>query len=98
MWAFILAWALLTLTAALAYMVLTQQIVDEIEQDLPLDQRPSFRLFKLKLGLPLKELKIHSTMYPNSSVRARWKVATTCFYMLILIGLLWVWIWNLRHP
>ena len=78
-------------------MMLTQQIIDEIERELPIDQRPSFRLFKLKRGLPLKELRIHSTMYPNSPIRARWKVAVACFHTLILIGLLWVWIWNLRR-
>jgi hypothetical protein len=96
-WAFILAWVLPTLTAALASAMLTQQIIDEIERNLPIEERPSWKLWRLKRGLPLKELRLHSQMYPNSRIRTSWKVATVFYYALIVFGILWLLIWNLRR-
>jgi hypothetical protein len=92
-----MVWVLLTLTAALAYMMLTQKIIDEIERNLPIEERPSWKLWRLKRGLPLKELRIHSQMYPNSSIRTSWKVATVFYNALIIFGILWLLIWNLRR-
>ena len=82
-WVIILAWALLTLIATLASAMLEQQIIDEIEQTLPIAKRPSWKLFRLKRGLPLKEVGLHSRMYPNSRIRTSWKVASAFFYGLV---------------
>lgn len=71
------------------------QMLDEIEADLPIQQRPSWRLIH-QWGLPLKEIRRHREMFPSSRLRLVWTVATlvavACAVAPFLIGFSRYWL------
>jgi hypothetical protein len=67
---------------------LALQITDETEQDLPVEKRPSWRLWQLK-RLPIQEVHVHAQKFPSRrSIRMWWLATITGFYAFFLAGLL----------
>lgn len=68
------AWLVVWLASALIQAALYLQIIDDVERDIPLDQRPSWRLLRVQ-RFPRNELRLHRQMYPDSQLRTWWFVA-----------------------
>jgi hypothetical protein len=75
------------IATAAASGLIALQISDDIERDLPLQERPSWRLFKLR-RFPWKEVKRHSHMYPHKRHLRVWWGATTALMYAIPLGAL----------
>jgi len=64
---------------------LALQIVDEIEEGLPVEKRPSWRLLK-PVHVPLEEVRIHAQKLPDRSLIGRWWAALMCATYLLFLG------------
>ena len=97
MWAYVLVWALLTVAAGFASSLLRQQIIDDIERDLPLDARlswgPQLKLRKWPTAL----LRIHAQKYPASRLWTAYRITKALFYALALSGFIAMAIRNSRR-
>ena len=95
MWIFLL-WALLTFTTGLANLILRQQIIEEIERDLPNELKPSLKLWQPKRGSFRRELELHSRMYPNSGLRRLCSLAANLSGDLTVSGYLLLLVWSFK--
>ena len=72
----LLIWVPLWLATACTSGFLAYSITDEIERDLPIDRRPSWRLLQIR-RLPLREVRLHAKMFPDRRTLRRWWALTT---------------------
>ena len=81
-WTWIVVWLVTTLVAGF----LTHLMVDEIESHLPIDRRPSWKLWHIR-RLPLAEVKLHAKMFPaRRALRLWWALTTIGSYVLAVAG------------
>jgi len=78
MWVAYLAWFLAAPAAGVTAGMLWQHIVDEVEEALPLEQRPSWRVFPWPRAMPWVYLDIHRQTRPGSRLRGRFGLAAAC--------------------
>jgi hypothetical protein len=83
------------MAAGLATTLIQLSIKDQVEEGLamPLDQRPSWRLWKKPLvrpGLLKEHLRIHRRMYPQSRLRLRLWISLAIQAGGMLGAVLWV--------
>ena len=69
----ILAWCLLLASVCTA-LVLWEEIIDEVERDLPFDRRPSLISWNGK-AVALAAYKKHAALFPDSKLRFRHNMA-----------------------
>jgi len=84
MWAVYLAWFLLSFAASLAAGLLWQQIVDDVEEGLPLDQRPSWQPFGERH--PRSYWDTHRRTRPSSPLRKWYAVSMACTAAMLFSG------------
>jgi hypothetical protein len=83
-WVLFLLWLLVFIGSGVTAMMTMLQIADEIECNLPIDARPSWRTWQVR-RFPLAELRLHRKMYPASRLRTWWTIAATTNAASILI-------------
>jgi hypothetical protein len=83
----LVAWiyAAVFLVTSIASGLLAHLITDEIERQLPIDQRPSWRLLRAR-DHPLKEVRLHARMYPDRRGLRWWWILTTVATFILLLG------------
>jgi hypothetical protein len=86
----VLSLCFVTLAVLLASGMLGQRIIDDVERDLPIERRESWKLFKHNLGLPMTQVRLHSQMYPESRLRKWFWGCTAAAYTLVIGGSLWL--------
>ena len=75
------------LVCAAVSLFLENQLIDEVEQDLPMNQRPSLKLLINRRAYLSKAIREHRLRYPPSRLRRKviiWDILT----VLVLLGFL----------
>ena len=85
MWIASWVWGLAFIGSGLISGMLAHQIIDAIERDLPISERPSWKLWQVR-RMALKEVRIHSQMYPARRKIRMWWYITTALTATILFG------------
>jgi len=75
---------LLFVATSVSVTMLGTQIMDDIERGLPVQERPSWRAWKVR-RLPLAEVRRHRQMYPTSRLRKWWAAASITQGALIAV-------------
>jgi hypothetical protein len=63
---YFIIWILLFAATNITMVLLSIRIMDDLESELPIGERPSWRLWQLR-RFPLDEIRRHRRMYPESS-------------------------------
>ena len=95
MW-LMLGWLLIFLLTSAAMGLLNVQIVDDIERDIPIDARPSWRLLKVR-RFPWEDLRLHRRMYPSSHVRKWWTAAVICQLACLVVPFVYAIVHSFRN-
>ena len=69
----LLGWLLAFFAASISVGLIGRRIIDEVERDVPIQDRPSGWLWIIR-RIPLAEVRQHRQMYPASSLR-KWLAA-----------------------
>jgi hypothetical protein len=83
-WVFLLLWLLVFICSGVTGMFIMLQITDDIECNLSINARPSWRTWQVR-RFPLTELRLHRKMYPASRLRTWWTIAAAINAASILI-------------
>jgi hypothetical protein len=79
------------------YLFLSEQLIDEVERDLPMNERPSLKLLINQQAYFWRAIRQHRRLYPASQLRRK-VIISMVLTMLNLLGLFASLPWSIKGP